>query len=310
MQGWIKLHRKILKSPLFKQLNSKQRDVMMTVLLLANHDSNTWEFKGQIYEVQPGQFITSLDSLQENCASDVSIQNIRTALLKLEKHGFLTNESTKKNRLITVVNWGFYQGCDVDANKDINSQPTNNQQTANKQLTTNKNVKNKENEKNDEKDSCCSDDIESILGLNEKQDTVPESSETGTDSGRKISVQEYRGKVTTKYLQRRGKGWSLSNKDETEIDKYISARIPLSLVLRGIDQSFDNFKPEHARDEIKSLKYCSPVVFSLYAQQGTVPAAEASGTVPEVDAVPPGEECKENVNELLEQLKQMRGDTG
>ncbi|GJM80164.1 hypothetical protein HMSSN139_26600 [Paenibacillus sp. HMSSN-139] len=119
----------------------------MTILLLANHESNTWEFRGDVYDVQPGQFITSLDSLKEHCASDVTTQNIRTALLKLEKHGFLTNESTKKNRLITVVNWGIYQGCEDSTNKEVNRQPTNNQQTANNQLTTNKNDKKYKNEK-------------------------------------------------------------------------------------------------------------------------------------------------------------------
>lgn len=146
MEGWIKLHRKILKSPMYRQLNSKQRDVMMTILLLANHESNSWEFRGDVYEVKPGQFVTSLDSLKEYCASDVSTQNIRTALLKLEKHGFLTNESTKKNRLITVLNWGSYQNIKMLVNKEGNSQPTNSQQTANRQLTTNKNEENDKNE--------------------------------------------------------------------------------------------------------------------------------------------------------------------
>lgn len=151
MDGWIKLHRKVMKSSMYRQLNSKQRDVMFAVLLLANHESNTWEFRGEVYNVKPGQFITSLDSLKENCASDVTTQNIRTALLKLEKHGFLTNESTKKNRLITVVNWGLYQSCESATNKETNRQLTNNQQTANKQLTTNKNDKELKNEKNDKK---------------------------------------------------------------------------------------------------------------------------------------------------------------
>ncbi|MEY9096319.1 hypothetical protein [Paenibacillus sp. RC84] len=143
MQGWIKLHRKVLRSSMYKQLNSKQRDVMWTVLLLANHESNQWEFRGEIYSVKPGQFITSLDHLQENCASDVSIQSVRTALLKLEKHEFLTNESTMRNRLITVVNWGFYQGIEDEPTKSL----TGSQQSPNKELTTNKNVKNDKNEK-------------------------------------------------------------------------------------------------------------------------------------------------------------------
>ncbi|WCK55401.1 hypothetical protein PP175_05465 [Aneurinibacillus sp. Ricciae_BoGa-3] len=137
MDGWIKLHRKILQSAMYKQLNSKQRDVMMTILLLANHRSNTWEFKGEIYEVKPGQFVTSLENLRENCASDVSIQNVRTTLLKLEKHGFLTNESTMRNRLITVVNWALYQGDDEPTNKESNRELTKSQQSLNKVLTKN-----------------------------------------------------------------------------------------------------------------------------------------------------------------------------
>lgn len=104
MQGWIKLHRKIIKSDMYQQLTSKQRDVMIQILLLANHESKTWEFNRIIYDVKPGQFVTSLENLSELCAKDVSIQNVRTSLLKLEKHHFLTNESTNRNRLITVVN--------------------------------------------------------------------------------------------------------------------------------------------------------------------------------------------------------------
>lgn len=113
----------------------------MNVLMLANHEENEWEFRGEIYHVQPGQFVTSLENLKGYCASDLTIQNIRTALLKLEKHGFLTNQSTKKNRLISVVNWGIYQGGGEDANKDTNRQPTNSQQSDEKKLTTNKNYK-------------------------------------------------------------------------------------------------------------------------------------------------------------------------
>lgn len=140
MQGWIKLHRKILNSPLYQQLNSKQRDVMITLLLLASHETNEWEFGGQIYKVEPGQLVTSLESLKRYCASDVSIQNIRTTLLKLERHNFLTNKSTNRNRLITIVNWANYQSVDEELTSKLNS----NQQTTNKQLTTIKKERRKE----------------------------------------------------------------------------------------------------------------------------------------------------------------------
>lgn len=130
--NWVKLHRKIQRSQLYKRLNSKQRDVMVQCLLMANHEEKEWEWGGQIFKVQAGQFITSLKSLKKNCAKDVSHQNIRTALLILEKWSFLTNKSTKTGRLITVLNWAKYQ------TKEKANQQTN-QQTANKELTTNKN---------------------------------------------------------------------------------------------------------------------------------------------------------------------------
>jgi len=125
MSGWIKLYRKLQDSPLYKQLNSKQRDVMINILLLASHESNEWEFGGTMYKVEPGQFVTSIDAIQKKCASDVSVQNIRTSLSKLEKHKFLTNQPTNKNRLITVVNWALYQVENQQAtNKQINKQLT------------------------------------------------------------------------------------------------------------------------------------------------------------------------------------------
>lgn len=91
-------HRKILSSFMYRQLNSKQRDVMFTILLMANHKTNEWKFKGKLYKVKPGQFVTSLDAIQKNCAKDVSIQNIRTALNKLKEHGFLTWELINKQK--------------------------------------------------------------------------------------------------------------------------------------------------------------------------------------------------------------------
>ena len=139
-RGWIKLYRKIQDSPLYKDCNSKQRDVLITILLMVNHKPNIWIFQGQEYEVKSGQVITSLDKIAQYCAKDVSIQNIRTALLKFEKYGFITNRSTNKNRLIEVVNWDIYQ----NDNSILTSKTTHNEQTINIEVTPNKKVRTKE----------------------------------------------------------------------------------------------------------------------------------------------------------------------
>jgi len=147
MQGWIKLHRKIQGSQMFKSLNSKQRDVMINCLLMANHEDNEWEWNNEIYECKPGQFLTSLENIKNKCANDVKVQSVRTALLKLEKWGFLTNKSTKTGRLITICKWDSYQIIESNSNNQLNKELTKSQQSSNKELTTNKNEKNEKNNK-------------------------------------------------------------------------------------------------------------------------------------------------------------------
>lgn len=137
MQGWIKLHRSIVDKPIWKQSTAEQKVVLITILLLANHKRSEWEFEGKTFMCEAGQFITSLATLSEKCGKGISIQNVRTALTRFEKLGFLTNRSTKTGRLITVENWGMYQA-------ETENQQSN-QQKPNKDLTPNKNDKNVRN---------------------------------------------------------------------------------------------------------------------------------------------------------------------
>lgn len=147
MQGWIKLHRCLMEKPIWTESTPEQKTILITLMMMANHQGKEWEWKGQKYIASPGQFVTSLDSIVKKCGKGISVQNVRTALLRFEKYEFLTSEPTNKNRLITIVNWGFYQGIDDEANKQTDRQLTSNQQATNKQLTTNKNVKNEKNDK-------------------------------------------------------------------------------------------------------------------------------------------------------------------
>jgi hypothetical protein len=132
MSNWIKLHRKIQDSTMYRSLNAKQRDILIQCLILANYEECEWEYRNEPYKCKPGQFITSLPSLQKCCAKDVSIQNIRTCLLILCKWHFLTCESTKQNRLITIIKWEQYQNGDVK----LTGKSTDGQQATNRQLTS------------------------------------------------------------------------------------------------------------------------------------------------------------------------------
>lgn len=146
--GWVKIYRNLLDKPIWLLSTSQQKVVLITLLLMANHSENEWEFDNERYKVKPGQFITSLDGIKRKAGKGVSIQNIRTALQRFEKYGFLTNKSTKQSRLITICSWVSYQTEKKETNKEANSQLTDDQQTTNRRLTTNKKDKKDKNEEN------------------------------------------------------------------------------------------------------------------------------------------------------------------
>ena len=145
-RGWVKLWRKTQDSDMYKNLNSKQRDIMINILMLANHEERTWEWQGELQTCEPGQFKTSLSSLQEVCADDVSTQNIRTAIEKLEQWDFLTNKSTNSGRVITVVNWEDYQEEGDKGNKENNKEVTSKVKNSVITIAENKNIDLSENQ--------------------------------------------------------------------------------------------------------------------------------------------------------------------
>lgn len=139
-KGWIALHRKLLDKAIWTESTPEQKVILITLLLMANHAEKEWEWQGQKYVAKPGQFVTSLSKIAEKAGPGISMQNVRTALKRFEKYDFLTNQSTKVNRLITINNWAFYQDKDNHGNKEANNQLTKSQQSTNKELTTNNNV--------------------------------------------------------------------------------------------------------------------------------------------------------------------------
>lgn len=149
--GWIKLYRCLMDKPIWLNSTPEQKVILITILMLASHVDKEWEWQGKKFTIRPGQFVTSLPKLAEKCGDGISIQNVRTALKRFEKLEFLTNKSTKTGRLITIENWGIYQGRDDEPNSDANSQLTDSQQTPNRQLTPIKNNKNIKNDKKDKK---------------------------------------------------------------------------------------------------------------------------------------------------------------
>jgi hypothetical protein len=136
MEGWIKIHRKLLDWEWYQDNNTKI--VFIHCLLRANHKDKKW--RGIL--IKNGQFITSIAGLKKELG--LGVQQIRTALNKLKLTNEITRSTTSTYTIITICNWQDYQ----QDNKLNNKRVTNEKQTSNKRVTTNKNIKNDKNEKN------------------------------------------------------------------------------------------------------------------------------------------------------------------
>lgn len=144
-KGWVSIHRRILEDCLWLTGTSAQKLLMITAILKANNEPNEWVWKGDKYTVRRGQFITSIEKLQKAIGKSITRQNIRTALKNLKKYGFLTDESTKTGRLITVLNYTKYQDNQKGANIETNHEVTDRSPTGNQQVTPNNKDNNDDN---------------------------------------------------------------------------------------------------------------------------------------------------------------------
>ncbi|WP_218652901.1 hypothetical protein [Paenibacillus sp. 79R4] len=152
MDGWIKLHRKLMESETFSRLTAIQKVIAIYIALNANHDDGVWydKYKDIEVEVKRGQLVVSRNKIAKEWFGgdkDVTDMKIRTCLDKLERLGFLTKSPTSNYTLITVLNYGIYQGSDTDDNQADNQVVTKSQPSDNQEKTTNKNDKNVKNDK-------------------------------------------------------------------------------------------------------------------------------------------------------------------
>lgn len=215
MNGWIKLHRKLLDNPIVCK-DADHLAIWMYLLLNATHSELSVMFEGKRILLQPGQLITGRKSL--SLKFNISESKVQRILKCFENEHQIEQQTSNKNRLISILNWCSYQSSEQQIEQQVN----NNRTTTEQQLNTNKNVINKE--------------------IQEKED------EDGADH---VQVIEQR------FIQRRGKGLFLANDDILHIKAILEMAIPLDFILDTIDACFNDYTPKHRYDSISKFEYCA-----------------------------------------------------
>lgn len=140
LNGFVKLHRKMIEWGWYSDCVVK--DVFLHIIMTANYAPG--QYMG--HELKPGDAIIGLKKLSSELG--FSIQQVRTALKKLESTGEISIFSTNRFSIASVENWAFYQCEDDDSNK----RATNEQQTNNKRATNEQQHLKKERKKEGKKE--------------------------------------------------------------------------------------------------------------------------------------------------------------
>lgn len=136
-EGFICLWRKTQYDPIWFNSTPEQKAIFITLLFMANWKEQKYDIFGDEIVLKAGSFITSYTQIAELTGKGVSMQNVRTAIDRFEKMGFLTRKVTRRGSLINIVNWRKYQDKDYETNTPTNIELTSHQQAINKAPTLN-----------------------------------------------------------------------------------------------------------------------------------------------------------------------------
>lgn len=152
MEGWIKLHRKILDSDIWKSEEFSRGQAWIDLLLLANHKDSYFIKRGNKVDVKRGQIGYSMKALSDRWLW--SIGKVNRFLKMLENEKQIIIKKTQITTIITVINYSDYQ------------------ETENKRKTNGKQTKTYKNDKNDKNDICI-DPFDLVLEDSEKSKYEP-----------------------------------------------------------------------------------------------------------------------------------------
>lgn len=145
MQGWVKIHRDLLDNELWSDKPFTKGQAWIDLLLLANHrDKNA--LLGNCTElVERGSLITSELKLMKRWGW--GRKKVKLFLNFLESQKMIERNANNKRTAITIVNYGFYQDCDLPKEQQKNSKRTAKEQQRDSTGTAKEHKQERKNER-------------------------------------------------------------------------------------------------------------------------------------------------------------------
>jgi SOS response regulatory protein OraA/RecX len=121
MEGWIRIHRKILEWDWYSDINTKS--VFLHLLLKSNFIEKSW--KG--ISIKRGQMFTSISHLSIDIG--ISEKQIRNSLKKLQTTKEIEIKGASNGTMITVCNYEIYQSDENEKGEQTDKRRANEGQT-------------------------------------------------------------------------------------------------------------------------------------------------------------------------------------
>lgn len=145
MQGWVKIHRDLLDNELWSDKPFTKGQAWVDLLLLANHKDKNVLIGSHTEMVERGSFITSELKLMERWGW--GRKKVKLFLNFLESQKMIERNANNKRTAITIVNYGFYQDCDLPKEQQKNSKRTAKEQQRDSTGTAKEHKQERKNER-------------------------------------------------------------------------------------------------------------------------------------------------------------------
>lgn len=159
MDGWIKIHRKIIDNPLYLSEPFTRMQAWIDLILVANHKEGYFYIRGNRINVGRGQVGISSERLADRWKW--SRGKVTRYLNDLEKEGQIIQQKSKLTSLISIVNYSLYQSdSTTDGSSNRSTDETSDKATV-KSTDEHQTEQQTDINKNDkkEKKSCSSDEL-------------------------------------------------------------------------------------------------------------------------------------------------------
>ena len=147
MEGWIKLHRKIMDNPLYLSEPFTRMQAWIDLLLLANHKEGFFYVRGNKVVVGRGQVGTSSRTLASRW--QWSRGKVERFLKDLENDNQIEPQKNNVITLISICNYDDYQNTEPQTEPQTSRRQTTDEPQTEPQTDRNKNDKKEKNEKNE-----------------------------------------------------------------------------------------------------------------------------------------------------------------